>query len=46
MCSFIRQVYLFYLEVCTHKHSHDTMNNDDDEKTVGVENIVKSENVT
>ena len=30
-------------EVCTHKHSHDNINNDNDDKTVDVENIVKSE---
>jgi len=31
-------------ELCTHKHSHDNINNDNDYKTVYVENIVKSEN--
>ena len=33
-------------ELCTHKHSHDNINNDNDEKTVDVENIVISENAT
>ena len=33
-------------ELCTHKHSHDNINNDNDYKTVYVENIVKSENAT
>ena len=34
------------IEVCTHKHSHDNINNDNDDKTVNVENIFKSENAT
>ncbi len=33
-------------ELCTHKQSHDNINNDNDYKTVYVENIVKSENAT
>ena len=33
-------------EVCTHKHSHDNINNDNDDKIVIAENIVKSENAT
>ncbi len=33
-------------ELCTHKHSHDNINNENDYKTVDVENIVKSENAT
>ena len=44
MCSFMRQVYLFYLEICTHKHSHDNINNDNDYKTVDVVNEVESVN--
>ena len=32
--------------MCIHKHSHDNINNDNDYKTVDVENIVKSENAT
>ena len=31
-------------ELCTHKQSHDNINNDNDNKTVDVEKIVKSEN--
>ena len=51
MCSFMRNDYLFICilglsEVCTHKHSHDNINNDNDDKTVNVENIMKSENAT
>ena len=33
-------------DVCTHKHSHDHINNDNDDKTLDVENIVKSDNAT
>ena len=33
-------------ELCTHKHSHDKINNENDYKTLDVENIVKSENTT
>ena len=33
-------------ELCTHMHSHDNINNDNDYKTMDVENIVKSENAT
>ena len=33
-------------EVCTHIHSHDKINNDNDDKTVDVENIFKSENAS
>ena len=32
--------------MCIHKHSQDNINNDNDYKTVDVENIVKSENAT
>ena len=32
--------------MCTHKHSYDNMNNDNDDKTVDVENVVKSANAT
>ena len=51
MCIFFRQVYLFIWilglsEVCTHKHSHDNINNDNDDKTANVENIIKSEKAT
>ena len=47
----MKQVYLFIWslglsEVCTHKHSHDNINNDNDYKTVDVENVVKSDNAT
>ena len=33
-------------ELCTHMHSHDNINNDNDYKTMDVENIVKCENAT
>ena len=51
MCSFMRQVTFFIWimglsEVCTHKHSHDNINNDIDDKTVDLENKVNSENAT
>ncbi len=51
MCSFMRQVFLFIMilclsEVCTYKHSHDHINNENDDKTLDVENIVKSDNAT
>ena len=47
----MRHDYLFIhilglSEVFTHKHSHDNKNNDNDDKTVNVENIIKSENAT
>ena len=47
----MRQVYLFIWilglsEVCTHKHSQDTINNGNDDKIVDAENIVKPENAT
>ena len=32
--------------MCTHKHTHDNIKNDNDDKTVDVKNIVKSENAT
>ena len=32
--------------MCTHNHSHDNINNDNDDKTVDVENLVKSENAS
>ena len=32
--------------MCTHNHSCDNINNDNDDTTVDVENIVKSENAT
>ena len=32
--------------MCTHKHSHDNIYEDNADKTVNVENIVKSENAT
>ncbi len=32
--------------MCTHNHSCDNINNDNDDKIVDVENIVKSENAT
>ena len=32
--------------MCTHKHLHDNINNENDNKTVSVENIIKSENAT
>ena len=41
------QIWILGLsELCTHKHSHNNMNNDNAYKTVDVENIVKSENAT
>ena len=33
-------------EVCTHNHSHNNINNDNDDKTVHIENIVKLDNAT
>ena len=33
-------------ELCTQMHSHDNINNDNNYKTMDVENIVKSENAT
>ena len=42
---FTFQIWILGLsELCTHKHSHNNMNNDNAYKTVDVENIVKSEN--
>ena len=35
-----------FKDLLTHKHSHDNINNDNDDKTVNVENIVKFENST
>ena len=32
--------------MCTHKQSYDHINNDNDDKTLDVENIAKSENAT
>ena len=51
MCSSMRHDYLFIWilcpsEVCTDKHSHDNINNDNDNKTVSFENIIKSKNAT
>ena len=33
-------------EVCAHNYSRGNLNNDNDDKTVDVENIVNSENAT
>ena len=33
-------------ELCTKKHSHNNINNDNDDKTVHIENIVKLDNAT
>ena len=38
--------FWFYKDLLTHKHSHDIINYDNDDKTVDVEIVVKSENAT
>ena len=44
MCTSLQLVQV--LCILTHMHSHDNINNDNDDKTVDIENVVKSENAT
>ena len=44
MCTSLELVQVLCL--LTHKHSHDNINNDNADKTVDIENVVKSENAT
>ena len=44
MCTSLQLVQVLCL--LTYKHSHDNINNDNADKTVDIENVVKSENAT
>ena len=43
-CDVSANNFWFYKDLLTHKHSHDIINYDNDDKTVDVEIVVKSEN--
>ena len=44
MC--VHMIFFTFKDLLTHKQSQHNMNNDNDEKTLNVENVLKSENAT